>query len=85
MTPSSRDNAIAVATAAERHPRPIVDVASASVTYYGEAPIGTATSAANWFIYRERTTGTVTTTEYANGRMTSDQVWDNRASLAYSR
>ena len=72
-------------TLAESQPKPIVDVASASVTYRGYAPLGTGTDEAKWKIERDSKTGNVTTTQYADGNMDYDNVWDNRASLSYTR
>lgn len=72
-------------TLAEHQPEPIIDVASASVTYKGWAPLGTATSAAKWKIIKYNKVGNVTTPQYADGDMNYDNVWDDRASISYSR
>lgn len=58
----------------------VVDEASATVTYVGEAPLGTATSAAAWLIRRVTTAGTVTTIEYSP----ANSIFNNRASLGYT-
>lgn len=60
-----------------------IDQATATVTYFGWAAPGTATSAASWRIQRMSVSGTVTTMEWADGNVTSDNIWDNRASLTY--
>ncbi len=55
---------------------------TAGYIYYGEAAPGTAASAAGWRIARENTaTGAMGWA--SNGA--DNQVWDNRASLTYSR
>lgn len=61
-----------------------IDVASATVTYIGEAVVGTLGSAAAWRIQRVTVSGTVTSIEWADGNVNDDNVWDNRASLSYS-
>ena len=61
-----------------------IDQASATVTYIGQAAPGTATSAASWRIQRMSVSGTVTTLEYADGDLSFNNVWDNRAALSYS-
>lgn len=61
-----------------------IDQASATVTYIGQAAPGTATSAAGWRIQRMSVSGTVTTFEYADGDLSFNNIWDNRASLTYS-
>ena len=62
----------------------IIAVASATVTYTGWAAPGSATSEAKWFIMKEETASSVTTVSFANGKRELDQVWDDRASLAYN-
>jgi len=61
----------------------IIDEASATTTYIGEAVTNAATSAAAWRIQRISVSGTITTIEWAGGGSRFDQVWDNRASLTY--
>lgn len=61
-----------------------IDQASATVTYIGQAAPGAATSAASWRIQRMSVSGTVTTMEYADGDLSFNNIWDNRASLSYS-
>jgi hypothetical protein len=61
-----------------------LDVASSTVTYLGNAPPGSATSAAVWKIKRmtQAASGDIDI-EWADlGRNT--QIWDNRASLTYT-
>ncbi len=62
--------------------------ASSTVTYIGEAPLGSATSAATWRIKRLTTSvsvvnGSVTITEWA-GTGIFDQVWNDRQTLTYN-
>ena len=59
------------------------DDASGTVTYYGFAAAGTATSAAAWKIMKH-TTSNPQSIEFADGDGAYDNVWDNRASLSYS-
>lgn len=61
----------------------LVDVASATVTYTCEAPLGTATSSPAWRVSRATISGNVTLTEWAGGGAW-DQIADNRTSLTYS-
>lgn len=58
-----------------------VDVVD-TVTYLGEAAVGSATSAAVWRIKKIVETGDDVSITYAGGKF--DQVWDNRASLTYA-
>lgn len=62
----------------------IIDEASSTVTYIGEATIATATSSALWRIRRVTVASTVTTVAWADGNSNFDNVWNNRASLSYS-
>ena len=60
-----------------------LDEASSTITYVGQASPGTATAAASWSIKRlDSTSGLVVL--YAAGTASFNQVWDNRAALAYS-
>lgn len=61
-----------------------IDVASATVTYIGEAVVGTLGSASTWRIQRVTVSGAVTSIEWADGNANADNVWDDRASLSYS-
>lgn len=62
-----------------------LDVASSTVTYVGNAAIGSLTSASVWKIKRlTSTVGGNLSIKYAAGVATYSQVWDNRASLSYS-
>lgn len=55
---------------------------TADVTYFCEAPVGIATSAAGWRIAEyHRVNGTF---RYADGNTNYDNIADNRASLTYS-
>lgn len=61
-----------------------VDDASSTITYVGEAPIGSAESSPVWRIKKLETVGSVFKVSWADGNMFFDNVWDNRASLTYS-
>lgn len=56
-----------------------IDEVSASLTYFGEAAVGSADSDAAWLIWKQETVGTVTSIKYAS--KVHDQVWDARATL----
>ena len=58
----------------------VIDEASATVTYLGEAPLGTALSAAAWRIKRITTAGTLTTIEFSP----ANSIFNNRAALGYT-
>lgn len=62
----------------------IVDEASATVTYVGEAQPGSATSGALWRVKRLTQSGVILFIEWADGDGLFNNVWDNRASLSYS-
>ena len=55
-----------------------------SVIYLGVAPINSLSSASIWAIKRLSVTGGAITIEWADGNDLNDNVWDDRASLAYS-
>lgn len=61
----------------------ITDVASATVTYRGYAPIGTANSASAWRISRSTVSGSATTLEWAGTSASFANSWNNRAGLIY--
>jgi len=70
----------------------IVDSASSGssgdVIYYGYAPPGSSTTGASWAIKQSfiSTVGQLTnvTSRWASGSSAANQVWNSRASLAYS-
>lgn len=72
-------------TLTEAQPAPIVDVVGGGITYYGHAPLGTRQSDAAWKVIRVKVTGGITITEYAGGDMRYDSIWNDRATLLYSR
>lgn len=60
-----------------------LDEASATITYVGSAVPGTASSAASWSIKRlDSTSGLVVL--WGAGTAAFNQIWDDRAALAYS-
>lgn len=61
----------------------VIDDASASVTYIGEALPGADLSLSLWRIKKLTETGSVTVIEWADGNGNFDNIWDNRASLTY--
>lgn len=60
-----------------------LDVASATVSYIGEADPSAATSAAAWRVRRITKTGDDVSIRWADGDALFDNVWDDRASLSY--
>lgn len=61
----------------------IMDEVSATVTYVGEAIVGSLTSQAVWKIKKLTVSGTITSVQYADGDSTFDNIWDDRVSLTY--
>lgn len=61
----------------------LLDEASATVSYIGEAAPASSTSASVWRIRKLDTTSGVALL-YADGNTQFDNVWDNRASLTYT-
>jgi hypothetical protein len=74
-----------VSLASDTQPVPIVDEASASVTYIGYSDLGTSQTSPLWRITRTTIIGTVTITKYADGDMLYDNIWVDRVTLTYSR
>ena len=67
-------------------PAPIVHDAGGGVIYTGYTErLGDGTDEAKWLIIRTTTSGGITTPEYAQGKSTFDNVWNDRTSLTYSR
>ena len=58
----------------------VIDEVSATLAYIGDAPIGSATSAAVWRIKRVQATGAITTIEFSPAA----SVFDDRTSLGYT-
>jgi len=62
-----------------------IEYSGSNLLYLGEAPPGSATSAAAWRIQKYTYSGSnLTDTQYADGDEEFDNVWDDRASLSYS-
>ncbi len=61
----------------------VIDQASATVTYVGEAKPGAALADAVWRIQRITTSGSLTRVEWA-GTGDFGHPWDGRAGLAYT-
>ena len=67
-------------------PMPITDEVGGGVTYIGYCEkLGVGTDEAKWLIIRITVVGGLTTPEYASGKATFESVWDDRATLNYSR
>lgn len=62
----------------------MIDDASSTVSYYGFASPGTATSDEFWRIIKKEISGTVTSFLYAEGDLSYSYIWDDRASYTYS-
>ena len=61
----------------------LIEDASPTVTYIGEAAIGSDTSAPVWRIKRIQTTGSLLAIDWADKNSRFDNVWDNRDVLSY--
>ena len=62
-----------------------MDTASASQTYVGVAPPGTATSSASWKIkLLTYSAGNLVSITWANGSSSYTNIWDNHTSYTYS-
>ena len=67
-------------------PMPITHNAGGGVTYIGYCEqLGVMTSQPKWMIIRITEAAGVVTPEYAGGNARFEHVWDDRASLIYSR
>ena len=60
-----------------------VDDVSSTITYVGEAPIRSPNTAPVWRIKKLETLGSVFSITWADGNMSFDNVWNDRASLSY--
>lgn len=60
-----------------------IDEASATVTYIGDAAVGSLTSAEVWRVKKVDTTSGTSIT-FADGDGLFDNIWDDRASLSYA-
>lgn len=60
-----------------------IDEVSSSLSYIAEGPVSGDTSQPIWQIRRVQTTSNVTSTQYADGDLKFDNIWDDRASLNY--
>lgn len=60
------------------------DDAGAGVKYFGYSLPGTLGSAVGWSIKRETLSGSDVTVEWADGNLSYDNIWDDRATLTYS-
>lgn len=61
-----------------------IDEASATVTYIGKADPGSAEGAAVWQIKKIEVIGAETEITWADGDVSFNNIWDNRASLTFS-
>ena len=61
----------------------LLDEASPTITYVGEAIPGSATSEAVWRIKRLDSSAGLEV-KWANGTNNEDKIWDDRTSYAYS-
>ena len=62
----------------------LVDYASSSTIYIGEAAPGSLTSSAVWKIQRIVLSNTSAAITLADGNSSFDNVWNNRSGLSYS-
>ncbi len=61
----------------------LIDDASSTISYFGEALAGSLTSGAVWRIYRWEESGTSSYKRFADGSTNFDKIWDNRATYDY--
>lgn len=61
-----------------------VDEASPTVTYVGEAAVGTPEASPNWRIKKLEQSGSVLVITYADGNLEWNSAWTARAGLSYS-
>lgn len=62
-----------------------IDKVNSLLTYIGRAAVAGQNGDPIWQIMRiTKTTGGLTTIEYADGDAEYDNIWDNHASLSYS-
>lgn len=85
MTSNEKNTAPIVQLLADAMPKPIIDASGGDVIYRGYAPIGTGQGEAGWRIERETTADGITITEYPQGDMSYNFVWDDRKTYVYSR
>ncbi len=62
----------------------IFDEVDSTTTYIGYAPVGTPTTVSLWKIKKLRTVGVIIYIEYANGKETYVNKWDDRTVPSYS-
>ena len=62
----------------------IIDEVDSTTTYIGYAPVGTPTTVSQWKIKKLRTVGVIIYIEYAGGKETYANKWDDRAIITYS-
>ena len=61
-----------------------IDDVNSSLTYIGEAAVGSNESSPVWRILRITISGAETKIQYANGNTSWNNTWVDRASLSYS-
>ena len=61
----------------------LISEVSGGTTYVGRALPGSTTASARWQISRIVVAGGTTTVTWADGNITYDNIWNNRASLTY--
>lgn len=79
------DNFPTIKNLTESQPAPLIDNVGGGVIYTGWASLGSKETDPVWKISKQSVSGTVTRTEYADGDMSYDNVWDDRATLNYTR
>jgi len=61
-----------------------VDTTNGDVIYIGESQLNASVSDSTWKIKRITISGSLITTEWADGDTLYDNTWDDRVSLSYS-
>lgn len=85
MTSNEKNTAPIVQLLSEAMPKPIIDASTEGTVYRGYAPISTGQGEPGWRIERETTANGITITEYPQGDMSFNFVWDDRTTYLYSR
>lgn len=62
----------------------LIDEASSTITYVGNAAVGSDESSSVWVIRKLTQTGTVFSVEFAEWSTSFNKIWNDRATYTYS-
>ena len=68
----------------EKERTTLVDGSTSGTTYVGIGKLGSSESSAVWQIFRIQTSSGITKVQFADSNQNFDNIWDDRASLAYA-